>query len=307
VTGPEARDIATLVYIVGSLGILAVAGVYALSRRGRPGGVSGRTVMARAGTYVALAGILLVAARLGVPGLAVLFATIGAIALLEWSRMFDLPDHHRVAVQVANVVIIAAIAIEGVGGVYWLVGGIVLVGALWPVIRADTGRAIRDLGFAAVGLAFISVLLAHGVALGVAYGEAGVTLVLAVAVACAFSDVGAYVAGRTLGRHPLAPRLSPGKKREGLIGNVAGAALGIAFFGVLLVPIFGLPFVLALIPLVAAGSVWGDLLESAAKREAGVKDAGGWLPGFGGMLDRVDSLLITVALAYWIARVWGAG
>ena len=62
-----------------------------------------------------------------------------------------------------------------------------------------------------------------------------------------------------------------------------------------------------LVPLVAAGSIWGDLLESAAKREAGVKDAGHWLPGFGGILDRVDSLLVTVALGYWIAKLWGAG
>jgi phosphatidate cytidylyltransferase len=62
-----------------------------------------------------------------------------------------------------------------------------------------------------------------------------------------------------------------------------------------------------LVPLAAGGAVWGDLLESAIKREAGVKDAGAWLPGFGGILDRVDSLLITLALAYWILRVGWPG
>jgi phosphatidate cytidylyltransferase len=141
----------------------------------------------------------------------------------------------------------------------------------------------------------------------VEHGEAGIALDLALGVACAFSDVGAFVVGRTFGRTPLAPRLSPNKTREGVVGNILGATLGLAAFVPALVPVFGWPFVLALVPLVAGGSLWGDLLESAAKREAGVKDAGAWLPGFGGILDRIDSLLITMALGFWIARLWGAG
>jgi phosphatidate cytidylyltransferase len=195
----------------------------------------------------------------------------------------------------------------GVGAADWLVGGVVLVGAVWPVIRADTGRAIRDMGMAAVGMVLISVLLVHAVALSVDDGEAGIALVLALAVACAFSDVGAFVVGRTFGRTKLAPRLSPNKTREGVVGNVVGAAVGLVLFVPALVPTFGLPFVIALVPLVAGAALWGDLLESAAKREAGVKDAGHWLPGFGGILDRIDSMLVTVALGYWIARLWGAG
>ena len=122
-------------------------------------------------------------------------------------------------------------------------------------------------------------MLAHGVALGEEHGDAGIALVLALAVGCAFADVGAFIVGRRFGRTPLAPRLSPNKTREGVVGNVLGAAVGLVWFVPALVPTFGWPFVLALVPLVAAGSLWGDLLESAAKREAGVKDAGAWLPG----------------------------
>jgi len=300
-------DAASLVLIVGALLGLAGASLYAVARRGRTTGLTPRMALQRSGSYAGLAVVLLVAARTGVPGMALLFGVLGTLGLIEWARLFDLPAHHRIATVIANAVIVWAIAVGGVGAADWLVGGVVLVGAIWPVIRADTGRAIRDLGIAAVGMVLISVLLVHGVALVVERGEAGTVLVLALAVACAFSDVGAFVVGRTFGRTKLAARLSPNKTREGVLGNVIGAAVGLAPFLPALVPTFGLPFVTVLVPLVAGGSLWGDLLESAAKREAGAKDAGGWLPGFGGILDRIDSLLVTLALGYWIARLWGAG
>ena len=300
-------DAASLVLLVGAVLGLAGASIYALARRGRTAGLTPRMALQRAGSYAGLAVVLLVAAQAGVPGIALLFGALATLGLIEWAQMFDLPAHHRIAMVIANGVIFWAIAVGGVGAADWLVGGVVLVGAVWPVIRADTGRAIRDMGMAAVGMVLISVLLVHAVALSVDDGEAGIALVLALAVACAFSDVGAFVVGRTFGRTPLAPRLSPNKTREGVVGNVLGAAVGLVLFVPALVPTFGLPFVIALVPLVAGGALWGDLLESAAKREAGVKDAGHWLPGFGGILDRIDSMLVTVALGYWIARLWGAG
>jgi phosphatidate cytidylyltransferase len=83
--------------------------------------------------------------------------------------------------------------------------------------------------------------------------------------------------------------------------------MGLAPFIPALARSFPAAFLVALVPLVAAGAVWGDLLESAIKREVGVKDAASWLPGFGGILDRIDSLLITVALAYWALRILEPG
>jgi phosphatidate cytidylyltransferase len=300
-------DWATLVLLAGAVLGLVGGSLYALARRGRTTGLTPRTALERAGSYAVLAVILVVATQVGVVGIAVLFAFIGAIGVIEWGRLFDLPLHHRVATVLANILIMAAVAGLGAAAADWLVGGLVLVGVVWPVIRSDTGRAIRDLGMACVGVVIVSVLLVHGVALGVEDGDDGLALVLALAVACAFSDVGAFMVGRRFGRHPLAPRLSPNKTREGVIGNLLGAALALTLFIPAIVPVYGWPFWVALIPLVAAGSLWGDLLESAAKREAGVKDAGRWLPGFGGILDRIDSFLVTVALGYWIARLWGAG
>ncbi len=298
-------DAASAVLVAGPVLGLAGASAFAVVRRGRTTGLTPRTALARAGSYAGLALLLLVAIRVGVYGVALLFGVIAALGLVEWGRLFDLPLRHRVAIQAANGLIIGAVAVAGEGSAAWLVALLVLVGAVLPVARADTGRAVRDFGISAVGVALLSVLLAHAVGLAVVLGQVGLALVAALAVGCAFSDVGAFVVGRTLGRHPLAPTLSPNKTLEGVAGNVIGAALGIALFLPAIVPALGWPYCLALVPLVAGGSLWGDLLESAAKREAGVKDAGAWLPGFGGILDRVDSLLITVALAYWIARLWG--
>ncbi len=286
------------------LGLAAAAGwVVARRLRGAATGLAVGTVVARAGSYAGLALVLGVASWLGTPGVAVLAVVLGALGLVEWCNLADLPRHHRVALQVTNVAIIALVAGLGAGAAEWIVGGAILAGIVWPVLRPDPTRAMRDLGFAALGTILLPGMLAHAVALVVERGELGVATFVALAVAVAFSDIGAFLVGRRFGRTTLSPLLSPAKTRAGIVGNLGGAAIGIAMFSPVLVTGFGPGFALLLVPIVAVGAVWGDLLESAAKREAGRKDAGGWLPGFGGILDRIDSLLVVLPLAYWALRL----
>lgn len=112
------------------------------------------------------------------------------------------------------------------------------------------------------------------------------------------ADIGAYLAGRNLGRRKLAPAISPGKTLEGALGGVALCAVWALVAGVWVFSLEGVQ-ALALIGLciiVAAFSVVGDLLESAFKRVANVKDSGTLLPGHGGVLDRIDSVLAALPL-----------
>ena len=232
-----------------------------------------------------------------------LLGVIAAVGLLEWARLASLPARHVVATQVANVIVMATIAWNGTASADVLVGGLAFVAALLPVARPDTSRAFRDFGTAAVGLIVITVMLVHGVALVVERGAAGAALVGAIALGCAGSDIGAFLVGRRFGRSLLAPSLSPNKTRAGVVGNLLGAALAAGIAAPALVPVFGLPAIAGLAVIVAVGAVWGDLLKSAAKREFGVKDTGRWLPGFGGILDRIDSLLLAMPLVYWAVRL----
>jgi phosphatidate cytidylyltransferase len=143
--------------------------------------------------------------------------------------------------------------------------------------------------------------------------KAGPSILILFIVLTKFSDLGAYVTGSLLGRHKMIPTVSPGKTWEGFLGGI-GFSVG---FGLLMVIFF--PATLGKIPMghvvllgimLGGMAVLGDLVESLLKREAGVKDSGGFLPGIGGGLDLLDSLLFNAPIMYaWLRffhhSTWG--
>ncbi|MDR5750457.1 MULTISPECIES: phosphatidate cytidylyltransferase [unclassified Caballeronia] len=141
----------------------------------------------------------------------------------------------------------------------------------------------------------------------VAARTVGVAFVLSLLLVVWLADIGAYFAGKALGRHKLAPSISPGKTWEGavggwvaviVIGSIAAATLAFApTLFTAFVEHLGWVRALAALTVLVAFSVIGDLFESLLKRQAGVKDSSGLLPGHGGVLDRIDALLPVLPIA----------
>ncbi|MBD2785111.1 phosphatidate cytidylyltransferase [Xenorhabdus sp. DI] len=121
------------------------------------------------------------------------------------------------------------------------------------------------------------------------------------------ADSGAYIFGRTLGRHKMAPKVSPGKTLEGLVGGLLTAAL-ISWLFSQFAPVPAMPEHLLLISaVVVIASVFGDLAESMFKRESGIKDSSQLIPGHGGVMDRVDSLTAAVPVFAGLVMLISSG
>lgn len=178
---------------------------------------------------------------------------------------------------------------------------VVFAAAVYAVAREGLSARRRPLlvaGTVVLGIVYVAGLLSHLVLLRGADGN-GLMLTLVAVVGTWLTDTGAFFVGRALGGRRLVPALSPNKTVSGAVGGwVAG------FIGVLVTAVFAaavpLDRALALAAATPAAAQLGDLLESAVKREAGVKDSGRLLPGHGGVLDRFDSLMLVAPTVYYL-------
>ncbi len=178
--------------------------------------------------------------------------------------------------------------------------GLTVVGLLvWRVADGVAGAA-RDLG-ASTLIAFYPVFLGGFASMMLAAPDGRQRIVVFVLVTV-FSDIGGYAVGVKLGKHPMAPSLSPKKSWEGFAGSVATCAVvGAVSLPLLLGGVWWAGAVLGAVA--AAAATLGDLIESSIKRDLGIKDMGTLLPGHGGIMDRLDSLVVVAPVA-WALLLW---
>ena len=211
--------------------------------------------------------------------------------------------HARIpALLAAAAVFLLAIAARE--GFDELTGALALgVAALFVplILRGDPEAGLRDWTWAVPGIAYIGFLGAHLVLLR-ELDDDGKWVFLAVLGTWA-SDTFSYFAGRAFGRHHPVPKISPGKTDEGFIAGYAGGFASIIVLDTALdLPMSTVEAALLGLLFPAAAMI-GDLAESLIKRGAGVKDTSELVPGHGGLLDRLDSILFTVPLVYYFV-IW---
>jgi phosphatidate cytidylyltransferase len=179
------------------------------------------------------------------------------------------------------------------------------------------GHSIVNVAHAALSVLYIGGLVGMLVQLRIANapnsvaGFRGLYPLIATIATVKLSDIGQYVVGRTIGRRKLAPLISPGKTWEGAIGGIVLATLLAAgLINLVNEHVYGIKpahflVIWAFALTVAVAGLLGDLAESLLKRDAGVKDSSDWMPGFGGVLDLLDSILFAGPVAYmwWVVGV----
>jgi len=255
-----------------------------------------------AGAILLLVGLLVV--PLAARELARIFHAGGIQASKRWlamAAMAGLLVSAAVPRQSSSVNAVALVATVGTA--------VLIASLLWHIRGRNLQGATAAVGAAL--FAFIYLGLMFGFILAIRR-EHSAWVVLGVLVVTKSCDIGAYFTGRLVGRHKLIPWVSPGKTWEGLIGGLVLAAT-VAYLGLRLARSSGAEEVRE----IASMSTWfailsgvlfgitgqaGDLLASVLKRDARIKDSGQTLPGFGGILDVVDSVMLVAPVAFWLLK-----
>jgi phosphatidate cytidylyltransferase len=218
------------------------------------------------------------------------------------SRVIDWFALNGVAANLVLLIIVAGGYAAGEAGVLLGVALAMMTSVLWYMAaphEARTGTTV-DVGATLLGVVYVPFLASFGLVM--LREDVGSNLLLAVVGLTVLYDVLAYAIGSLWGNRALAPTISPSKSWEGAVG----ATLGILLVAIALVPSVE-PFTptkaVGLALLIAIFAPIGDLVESAIKRDLGVKDISSILPGHGGILDRIDSILFSLPAAWYFVRL----
>ena len=261
----------------------------------------------------AVAAVAVAAIWFGPPWLTLLGLLGGSIAICETYRLAP-AGAGRLPLALGVVAVLALLlTAEAASGKadYLTASGIVLavwtlVAALWFIACYSGERPVAAFLLLLLGPVYAGFMLGHGLAIydiASSLGGAenlGRNWLLFTLAGTSASDTGAYAVGRLIGRHRMAPRVSPGKTWEGVAGGFAASVGAMLAVGALLglgVELWEYVVVSLVVAIVAQA---GDLAESSMKRAANVKDSGSIMPGHGGLLDRIDSILFALPAVYYL-------
>ena len=257
---------------------------------------AGRNLPAAIAVGVGLGAVVLASLIYWKPAFLIVIVAAASIGIWETSRAVRAAGARPplIPLLAGGVLIIVMAWFEGVDSLILGLGVTILATVIWRI--ADGWAQFRRDFTASVLIAVYVPFLLGFAALLDAPGD-GTWRVLATIIAVVLSDTGGYASGVFLGKHYMAPSISPKKSWEGFAGSVVAAAIGsaVVFHLALHYPFYwGLVFGAG----VSAAAVVGDLAESMLKRDLGIKDMSNLLPGHGGLMDRLDSILFAVPTAY---------
>jgi phosphatidate cytidylyltransferase len=268
-----------------------------MSETDRPGpGRAGRNLPVALAVGVALGGLVLVTVYTAKPVFLAVMITAIVIGMHELTRALAVKNIHAAFIPLALGAIAIDVTSYTSGRHAMTVAMLYTIPLIvaWRVVRGADGLVV-DLSASLFALLYVGFLAGFaGLMLAAPDGDRRITCFVATVVA---SDVGGYATGVLFGKHLLAPKISPKKSWEGLVGSIIMcAAAGLILCTSLLHTAVwqGVVFGLA----VVASATLGDLGESMVKRDLGIKDMGNLIPGHGGLLDRLDSLLPTAPVAW---------
>lgn len=260
---------------------------------------AGRNLPVAIGVGLAMGAVVVVTLYTYRPAFVAVVAAAAAYSCFEMATVLREAAGRRLPLIPLVAGVAASYAAAYLRGSQALAVGVLLTGLAvlaWRLLDGGASEQLRhDLAAGLWVLCYVVLLAGFAVLLAAPSDGARRATAFIATVVC--SDVGGYAAGALLGRHPMAPSVSPKKSWEGMAGSVLACMLGGGLLLALLLHTAawkGVLFGLA----VAVTATVGDLGESLVKRDLGVKDMGRLLPGHGGLMDRMDSLLLTAPVAY---------
>jgi phosphatidate cytidylyltransferase len=265
---------------------------------------SGRNLPLAIVTGVGLAGLLLGALVLSKPVFVLFVLTVVLLAVTELIQVLRARATRPAAAVVypMTVLLLVGAYLKGPAALSFGLMLTVLAAFGWYLVDRGRTEVTRNVAATVFAVLYLPFLAAH-LPLVVARAEHYVGAMIGYALLVVVYDTGAYATGATIGRHPMAPHISPNKSWEGAAGaTVLTLAVG-AFVLPLWVP-WTLPSGLVLAAVACVVAPLGDLSESMLKRDLAVKDMGSILPGHGGMLDRIDALLFMAPALYYVLALF---